>query len=42
MVIPGYVSQFTVTFETQASITSRATRYCGMGHHMMVGTFTVE
>ena len=42
MVVPGYVSQFTVTFETPGTYHIACNEYCGIGHHMMVGTFTVK
>ncbi|HUL74354.1 MAG TPA: cytochrome c oxidase subunit II [Vicinamibacterales bacterium] len=42
MVVPGYVSQFTVTFDKPGTYTIACNEYCGIAHHMMVGTLTVK
>jgi cytochrome c oxidase subunit 2 len=42
MVVPGYVSQFTVTFETPGDYVIACNEYCGMGHHMMTGKLVVK
>jgi cytochrome c oxidase subunit II len=42
MVVPGYVSQFTVTFDTPGTYHLACNEYCGIAHHMMVGTLTVK
>ena len=41
MVVPGYVSQFTVTFEKAGEYLIACNEYCGMGHHMMTGKIVV-
>lgn len=42
MAIPGYVSQFTVTFDTPGEHTIACNEYCGLLHHMMVGKVIVK
>jgi cytochrome c oxidase subunit 2 len=42
MAIPGYVSQFTVTFKTSGDYVIACNEYCGVMHHMMVGKLTVK
>lgn len=42
MAIPGYVSQFTVTFKKSGDYVIACNEYCGVMHHMMVGTLTVK
>lgn len=42
MVIPGYVSQFTVTFDTPGEYLIVCNEYCGIGHHLMQGRLIVE
>ena len=42
MAIPGYVSQFTVTFTKPGQCTIACNEYCGLMHHAMVGTVTVK
>jgi cytochrome c oxidase subunit 2 len=42
MAVPGYVSQFTVTFDKPGTYTIACNEYCGIAHHMMVGTLTVK
>ena len=37
MAIPGYVSQFTVTFPRPGEYTIACNEYCGLMHHGMVG-----
>lgn len=42
MVIPGYVSQFTVTFDRPGEHLVLCNEYCGLLHHEMVGKLIVE
>lgn len=42
MVVPGYVSQFTVTFETPGEYVIACNEYCGIMHHGMVGKLVVK
>ena len=42
MAIPGYVSQFTVTFDTPGEHTIACNEYCGLMHHAMVGKVIVK
>ncbi len=42
MVVPGYVSQFTMTFETPGEYLVVCNEYCGLGHHGMFGKLIVE
>jgi cytochrome c oxidase subunit 2 len=42
MAIPGYVSQFTVTFSSPGKYTIACNEYCGLLHHNMVGTLIVK
>lgn len=42
MVIPGYVSQFTMTFDEPGEYLIVCNEYCGLGHHSMYGTLIVE
>ena len=42
MLIPGYVSQFTVTFDTPGEYLIVCNEYCGQGHHTMSGKLIVE
>jgi cytochrome c oxidase subunit 2 len=42
MVIPGYVSQFTITFDRPDRYLIVCNEYCGLGHHIMSGTLIVE
>jgi len=41
MVVPGYVSQFTTTFEPGEYLIV-CNEYCGLGHHAMAATLIVE
>lgn len=41
MILPGYVSQFTMTFRTPGEYLIVCNEYCGTGHHMMHGIITV-
>jgi cytochrome c oxidase subunit 2 len=41
MAVPGYVSQFTVTFSKAGDYTIACNEYCGLMHHAMVGKITV-
>jgi len=42
MVIPGYVSQFTVTFKNPGEYLIGCNEYCGTMHHNMVGKLIVK
>lgn len=42
MAIPGYVSQFTVTFPKSGQYAIVCNEFCGLMHHMMVGHLTVK
>ena len=42
MAIPGYVSQFTVTFARPGEYIVACHEYCGIGHHNMVGKLIVK
>jgi cytochrome c oxidase subunit 2 len=42
MAIPGYVSQFTVTFANPGEYVIACHEYCGLMHHAMVGTLIVK
>jgi len=42
MVIPGYVSQFTVTFKKPGEYVIGCNEYCGLLHHNMVGKLIVK
>lgn len=42
MVVPGYVSQFTTTFDEAGEYLIVCNEYCGLGHHNMFGTLIVE
>ena len=42
MVIPGYVSQFTVTFQQPGEYIIGCNEYCGTLHHNMVGKLIVK
>jgi cytochrome c oxidase subunit 2 len=42
MALPGYVSQFTVTFATPGEHTIACNEYCGLMHHAMVGKILVK
>ncbi len=42
MAIPGYVSQFTVTFSRPGEYTIACNEYCGLLHHAMVGKLIVK
>jgi cytochrome c oxidase subunit 2 len=41
-VVPGYVSQFTLTFATAGEYLIVCNEYCGLGHHGMYGKVIVE
>jgi len=41
MAVPGYVSQFTLTFDTPGEYLITCNEYCGLMHHAMVGTLIV-
>ena len=42
MAIPGYVTQFTVTFDMPGEHTIACNEYCGLMHHAMVGKVIVK
>jgi cytochrome c oxidase subunit 2 len=42
MVVPGYVSRTTVTFDTPGQYAIACHEYCGVFHHEMVGTLIVK
>ncbi|HUF48263.1 MAG TPA: cytochrome c oxidase subunit II [Vicinamibacterales bacterium] len=42
MAIPGYVSQFTLTFDRPGEYLITCNEYCGLMHHAMVGTLLVR
>jgi cytochrome c oxidase subunit 2 len=42
MAIPGYVSQFTVTFPRAGEYVIACNEYCGLMHHNMVGRLIVR
>jgi cytochrome c oxidase subunit 2 len=42
MVVPGYVSQFTVTFIRPGEYVITCNEFCGLGHHVMVGKLIVK
>jgi cytochrome c oxidase subunit 2 len=42
MVVPGYVSQFSVTFDTPGEYVIACNEYCGTMHHAMVGKLVVK
>lgn len=42
MVIPGYVSQFTITFDEPGEYLILCHEYCGLLHHEMVGRLIVQ
>lgn len=42
MAVPGYVSQFTVTFAKPGEYVIACNEYCGLLHHQMVGKLVVK
>jgi cytochrome c oxidase subunit 2 len=42
MAVPGYVSQFTVTFDRAGEYPIACNEYCGLMHHNMVGKLIVK
>ena len=42
MAIPGYVSQFTLSFQKAGDYDIVCNEYCGVMHHGMVGKITVK
>jgi cytochrome c oxidase subunit 2 len=42
MAIPGYVSQFTLTFPQPGEYVIACNEYCGLAHHTMVGKLVVK
>ena len=42
MAIPGYVSQFTITFPNPGEYVIACHEYCGLMHHQMVGKLIVK
>lgn len=42
MLVPGYVSQFTTTFDRPGEYLIVCNEYCGLGHHLMSAKLIVE
>lgn len=42
MILPGYVSQMTVTFPNAGEYLIVCNEYCGLSHHLMQGRIVVE
>lgn len=42
MLVPGYVSQFTTTFDRPGEYLLVCNEYCGLGHHLMSAKLVVE
>ena len=42
MAIPGYISQFTLTFDKPGEYVITCNEYCGLMHHAMVGALHVR
>ncbi len=42
MAVPGYVSQFTLTFSKAGEYDIACNEYCGLMHHAMVGKISVK
>jgi cytochrome c oxidase subunit 2 len=42
MIVPGYVSQFTTTFDQPGEYLIVCNEYCGTGHHLMSAKLIVE
>jgi len=42
MAVPGYVSQFTITFPKAGDYDIACHEFCGLMHHAMVGKITVK
>jgi cytochrome c oxidase subunit 2 len=42
MLVPGYVSQFTTTFDRPGEYLIVCNEYCGLGHHLMSAKLLVE
>ncbi|HEX9691909.1 MAG TPA: cytochrome c oxidase subunit II [Gemmatimonadales bacterium] len=42
MIVPGYVSQFTMTFPESGEYLITCNEFCGVGHHGMYATLIVE
>jgi cytochrome c oxidase subunit II len=42
MAIPGYVTQFSVTFSRRGEYLVACNEYCGLMHHAMVGKVVVK
>jgi cytochrome c oxidase subunit 2 len=40
--MPGHTQRVRVTFDEPGTYTVRCFEYCGLGHHQMVSSFTVE
>lgn len=41
-IVPGYISQFTMTFPWPGEYLMLCNEYCGLGHHLMQGKLIVE
>jgi cytochrome c oxidase subunit II len=42
MAVPGYVSEFTITFANPGEYLIACNEYCGLAHHTMVGKLIVK
>jgi cytochrome c oxidase subunit 2 len=42
MIVPGYVSQFTMSFDEPGEYLIACNEFCGVGHHGMYATLIVE
>ena len=42
MAVPGYVTQFTVTFDKPGEYPIVCNEYCGLAHHNMAGKLVVK
>jgi cytochrome c oxidase subunit 2 len=42
MVVPGYVAQFTTTFDRPGTYLVACNEYCGVGHHLMQAAIVVD
>jgi cytochrome c oxidase subunit 2 len=42
MILPGYVTSFKATFDEAKTFTMLCHEYCGIGHHLMGTTVTVQ
>jgi cytochrome c oxidase subunit 2 len=42
MISPGYISQFSMTFDEAGEYLIVCNEFCGLGHHLMQGKLIVE